>query len=297
MRIFVTGATGFVGSAVVSELIQSGHSVLGLARSDASASMLAAQGVDVLRGSLEDTEALRRGVESTDGVIHTAFNHNFSKMVENGEVERKAIAAMGEVLQGTARPIMITSGLAMVSQGELAVEQTTTNSALALPRTPEISAALLSELGVYTMVLRLPPTVHGQGDHGFVPILIQLAREKGVAAFIENGNNRWPAVHRLDAAHLYRLALEKGTPGAIYHAVGEEGIPFREIAGMIGRHLNLPVRSLQGEAVSEYFGWFSLFAGIDSPASSVWTQRELGWNAKQIGLLADMEQSGYFSAK
>lgn len=295
-RIFVTGATGFVGTAVVRELLQAGHHVIGLARSDSSANALAAAGAEVHRGDLEDLESLRRGVEKSDGVIHTGFNHDFSKFRDNCEADRRTIATLGAVLAGSDRPLVITSAMAIVPRGQLVTEDTAPLSGKAAhPRAASEEAAMaLAAQGVHVSVMRLPPSVHGEGDHGFVPHLITLARQKRISAYPGEGQNRWPAVHRLDAARLYRLVLEQGRGGARYHAVAEEGVPFRAIAEVIGRRLNLPVASLDVAATAAHFGWFAGFANMDVPASSRLTQTELGWTPQQPGLLADVDQDYYF---
>jgi len=293
MRVFVTGATGFIGSAIVRELIDAGHQVLALARSDSSAKSLVAAGADVHRGSLEDLESLRSGVAAADGVIHTAFIHDFSNYGPAAEADRRAIETLGGALAGSDRPLIVTSGTLLVQrQGSLATEEDAHN--LNFPRKSEEAVLALAARGVRTSVLRLPPSVHGNGDHGFVPRLISIARETGVSAFIEDGLNRWPAVHRLDAAHLYRLVLEKSSVGARYHGVADRGVPTREIAEVIGRHLNVPVVSKSREEAADHFGWIAPFFGMDGPASSAQTRERLGWRPVQPGLIADLSAEHYF---
>ena len=296
MRVFVTGATGFVGSAVVEELIKAGHRVLGLARSDAGAKSVAAAGAQVRRGDLEDLDSLRKGAAAADGVIHTAFIHDFSNYVPAAEKDKRAIETLGAVLAGSDRPFVVTAAtLFLERQGNLATEEDAWNSSF--PRKSEDAAVALAARGVHASIVRLPPSVHGDGDHGFVPAIINIAREKGVSAYVGDGLNRWPAVHRLDAARLYRLALEKGSAGAKFHGVADEGVPFREIAEVIGRRLNVPVVSKSSEEASNHFSWLGHFVGIDCPASSKRTQEQLGWKPKEIGLIADLEQGRYFEAQ
>ena len=298
MRVFVTGATGFVGSAVVEELVQAGYRVLGLARSDSSAKSLIAAGVEVHRGDLEDLDSLRSGVASVDGVIHTAFIHDFSKFKEACEIESHAIEALGSALAGSNRPLLITSGTALVTPGRLATEEdASVFTPDDFPRVATEQVALaLAERGIRVSLVRLSPSVHGEGDHGFVPTLIQIARDKGVSAYVGDGANQWTAVHRLDAAHLYRLVLEKGFAGARYHAVAEGGIAFRAIAEVIGSCLNIPVVSKSPEAAADHFGWFTQFAGLDCPASSELTQERLDWHPMQPSLLTDLRQGSYFNS-
>lgn len=293
MRVFVTGATGFVGSAVVQELINAGHQVLALARSEASAASIAATGADVHRGSLEDLESLRSGAAAADGVIHMAFIHDFTNYAPAAEKDGRAIETLGAALAGSNRPLVVTSGTLLIQrQGPLATEQ---DAAIPnFPRKSEQAAEAMASRGVRVSLLRLPPSVHGDGDHGFVPALIKLAREKGESAYVGNGLNRWPAVHRLDAARLYRLVLEKGSAGASYHAIGDEGVPFRDIAGVIGRRLGVPVVSKSSEQAAHHFGWLGHFVGIDSPVSSKLTEEKLDWRPERLGIIADLDRGTYF---
>src|SRR5579862_1808043 len=295
MKVFVTGATGFVGSAIVAELIEAGHKVLGLARSDAGAKSLAAVGADVHRGSLEDLESLRSGAAASDGVIHTAFIHDFSNYGPAAEKDRLAIETLGSALAGSRRTLVVTSGTLLVQRrSELATEEDPPVSTF--PRKSEDACVSLSTHGVTASVLRLPPSVHGDGDHGFVPRLISIAREKGASAYVGDGTNRWPAVHRLDAARLYRLALENGSAGAKYHAIGDEGIPFRDIAAAIGHRLNLPVVSKSPDEAAAHFDWMAHFVAIDCPASCAKTQQQLGWRPTHVGLIPDLDHGTYFDA-
>jgi nucleoside-diphosphate-sugar epimerase len=293
MRVFVTGATGFIGSAIVKELINAGYQVLGLTRSDAGARSLIAAGAQVHRGDLEDLESLRSGAAASEGVIHTAFIHDFSRLEAVCAVDRRAIEALGAALAGSDRPLIVSSGTAIaVTPGRLTTEEDAPNSPF--PRVAsEAAGASVAAQGVRVSVMRLPQ-VHDPVKQGLITYLIDLAREKGVSAYVGDGLNRWPAVHRLDAAHLYRLALEKGSAGARYNAVAEQGVPLREIAEVVGRGLKVPVVSKSPEEAGEHFRWLAHFVGHDIPASSALTQQRLGWRPIGPSLIADLKAMKYF---
>jgi len=294
MRIFLTGATGFIGSAVVPELINAGHRVLGLARSEAGAQSLLAAGAEVHRGDLDDLDSLRRGAALSDGVIHTAFNHDFSKFLANCESDRRVIEAMGGMLVGSSRPLLITSGTGMGNTvpGQPATEESF-DAGHPIPRVAsELAGISVAQRGVNVSVVRLPQ-VHDPVKQGLITPLIELARAKGVSAYVGDGQNRWPAVHRLDAARLYRLAFERQEAGSRYHAVAEEGVPLRDIAEVIGRGLKVPVVALSAEQAPAHFGWLGAFAGRDLPASGAQTRKTLGWHPSGPGLIADLEAMRY----
>jgi nucleoside-diphosphate-sugar epimerase len=297
MRVFVTGATGFVGSAVVRELIDAGHHVVGLARSDKAAASLTAAGAEVHRGALDDLDSLRSAAAASDGVIHTAFIHDFSDYVGACRTDRRAVQTLGEALAGSGRPFVVTSGTAMLPPGRLATEDDAPDTG-AHPRAASEGAALaFAARGVRVSVVRLPPSVHSEGDkHGFVPTMIGIARAKGVAAYVGDGSNRWPAVHQLDAAHLFCLALEAAPAGARLHGVGDEGVPLRDIAGVIGRHLGLPVAAISPEEADGHFTWLARFVSTDNPTSSSLTQKRLGWHPGRTALIPDLEEGHYFNA-
>ena len=302
MKVFVTGASGWIGSAVVPELISAGHQVIGLARSDASVAALEAVGAQVHRGTLDDLDGLHSAAAASDGVIHLAFKHDiaFSGDFQGAaDSDRRAIETIGEALTGSDRPFVIASGILGLTPGRVATERDASDpNSLAGPRaTSALKVLSLSAHGVRSSVLRLPPSVHGEGDDGFMATLIRIARASGVSGYIGDGSNRWPAVHQLDAAHLFRLALEKAPAGSVLHAVADEGVPIRSIAEVIGRHLGLPVVSISPEDAGKHFTWMGGFIGLDSPASSVLTQELLGWQPVNQGLLADLEQGHYFMNK
>jgi len=291
MRVFVTGATGWVGSVVVDELLGGGHEVLGLSRSEHNAAGLAAKGADVLRGTLDDLGRLADAAAAVDAVIHLAFDHDFSKIPEHSEQERRAIEAMGTALLGTDKPLLVTSGLALLAPGRVATEaDVPARPHPHFPRTNQVAAAALAERGVRVGVVRLATTVHGRGDYrGFIALLAKLARETGVSAYLDDGANRWPAVHVSDAGRLYRQVLEAGAPARAYHATAED-VPFHAIASAIGHALGLPAEPRP----REHFGWFAGFAGADSPASSARTRALTGWQPTGPTLLEDLAQPGYF---
>jgi nucleoside-diphosphate-sugar epimerase len=306
MRVFVTGASGWIGSAVVPELIGAGHQVTGLARSDASAAALTAAGAQVHRGTLDDLDRLRSAAAASDGVIHLAFKHDiaFSGGFQSAaDADRRAIETFGEALAGSDRPFAIASGTLGLAPGRVATERDGHGPDSAA--TPLIGGAQtrmanaqmtlsLASRGVRSSVVRLPPTVHGEGDNGFMATLVGIARDKGVSGYIGDGSNRWPAVHRLDAAHLFRLAVEEAPAGSVLHAIADQGVPIREIAEVIGRHLDLPVVAISAEDAGEHFGWLAGFLAADSPASSALTRELLRWQPVHPGLLDDLDKGHYF---
>jgi nucleoside-diphosphate-sugar epimerase len=306
MRIFVTGASGWIGSAVVPELLGAGHQVVGLARSDASADALSAAGVRVRRGTLDDLDILRDAAAASDGVIHLAFKHDiaFSGDFQGAaDADRRAVETFGEALAGSDRPFVLASGLLGVTPGHVATEQDGHEPDPAAagraggPQTRLATAELalsFAARGVRSSVVRLPPTNHGQGDNGFVPSLIGVAREKTAVGYVGDGSNRWPAVHRLDSARLFRLAVENAPAGSTLHAVADEGVPIRDVAEVMARHLGLPLVSISPENAGEHFGWLGAFVGLDAPASSVLTRELLSWRPTHPGLIADLEEGHYF---
>ena len=296
MRVFVTGPTGWIGSVVVQELLGAGHQVTGLARSDASAARAAAAGAAVVRGSLDDLDALRAAAAAADGVVHTGYIHDFSPAGDPAAaaaVDGRAIAAFGDALAGTGKPLVVASGLPHPPAGGVATEEVRSVDP-AHPRVSEPAALAVAERGVRASVVRLPPSVHGAGDYWFIPIFIGIARKTGVSAYVGDGANVWAAVHRVDAARLFRLALEQAPAGTLLNAVADEGVPFREIAEVIGRHLDVPVKSLPAGEASAHFGTLAGFAAYDVPASSALTRERFGWRPAEPGLIADLEEGHYF---
>jgi len=295
MRVFMTGAAGFIGTATTRELIAHGHQVVGLARSDANAEALKAAGAEVHQGSLEDLDSLRKGARETDGTIHLAFIHDFTKFAENGQIDKRAIEAMGDVLAGTNKPFIVTSGTAFIAPGKLGTEDMRP-AGEHLPRVSEQAGLAYAARGVRAMAIRLPQ-VHGEaGKAGLITYLFEIARQTRVVAYVGDGSARWPAAHRQDVARLYRLALEKGAADGIYHAVAEEGVPMIEICEVLGRALGVSVISVKQEDAGKYYGPLAMFAGLDLPASSEKTREWLGWTPKEIGLIADIGKAGYFAS-
>lgn len=307
MRFFITGASGWIGSAVVAELLDNGHEVLGLARSDASAAKLLAMGAQVHMGSLDDLDGLASAARSTDGVVHLAFMHDIAfsgDFLGAANADRRAVATFGEALEGSDKPLVIASGTTGYALGRPLTEHDghgasdTTDEVMSGPAlrgaTAEFTLSLASR-GVRSVVVRLPPTNHGQGDNGFIATLVAIARAKGVAGYIGDGANRWPAVHRLDSARLFRLAVESAPPASTLHAVADEGVPLRDVAGVMGRHLNVPVASIDPADAVEHFTWLGRFVGLDAPASSIFTRELMHWEPAQLGLIADLDQGHYFA--
>jgi len=305
MRVFVTGASGWIGSAVVPELTGAGHQVTGLARSDASAAALTAAGAQVHRGTLDDPGSLRSAAAAADGVIHLAFKHDiaFSGDFQGAaDADRRAVETFGEALAGSGRPFVIASGTLGLAPGRVATERDGRDPGSAAhlsggPQTRMATARMtlsLASRGVRSSVVRLPPTVHGEGDHGFMAALAGIARDKGVSGYIGDGSNRWPAVHRFDAAHLFRLALDNAPAGSVLHAVADQGVPIRAIAEVIGRHLGLPVAAISAQDAGEHFGWLGGYLAADSPASSTLTRELLGWRPAHPGLIDDLDKGHYF---
>ena len=298
MRVFVTGATGFIGSAVVRELLAGGHQVTGLARSDKAAAAVEAAGAEVFRGSLEDIGGLAAAAAAADGVIHTGYIHDFSPTgnpAAAAAVDGAAIAALGEALAGTKKPLVVASGLPATEPGQVVTEEVAATENPYWPRVSELAAMPFADKNVRVSVVRLPPSVHGEGDYAFVPALIGIAHARGLSAYVGEGRNVWPAVHRADAARLFRNAVERLPAGTLLNAIGDEGVPFRDIAETIGRHLDVPVKSLTAEESAEHFGTFAAFAAFDVPASSALTRHRFGWQPTEPGLIADLDQGHYFT--
>ncbi|MFF1418139.1 SDR family oxidoreductase [Streptomyces sp. NPDC058280] len=300
MRIFVTGASGWIGSAVVPELINAGHQVVGLARSDASATALTAAGAEVVRGTIDDLDVLRDAAAASDGVIHLAFKHDIAFTGDfqgAAEADRQAVDTFGDALAGTDRPFVLASGVAGLAPGRVAAERdmpTIDGSPMSIRSATAQAVLTLASRGVRSSVVRLSPTCHGDGDNGFMATLVAIARAKGVSGYIGDGANHWPAVHRLDAARLFRLAVEKAPAGSVLHGVAEEGVAIRDVAEVIGRHLDVPVTSVAPEAAAEHFTWLSAFLGLDMPASNTLTRELLDWQPTHPGLLEDLDKGHYF---
>ncbi|MFJ2647886.1 SDR family oxidoreductase [Streptomyces sp. NPDC087420] len=307
MRVFLTGASGWIGSAVVPELLSAGHDVLGLARSDAAADVLTRAGADVLRGTLDDLDTLRDAADKSDGVIHLAFKHDiaFSGGFEDAaDADRRAVDTFGEALAGSGRPLLIASGTLGLAPGRVGTEQDGRAPAAegahgsggpARRLATAQATTALADRGVRSSVVRLAPTVHGDGDHGFLATLVAIARERGVSGYVGDGAQRWPAVHRADAAHLFHLALENAPAGSVLHAVADEGVPIRAVAEVIGRHLDLPVVSVPPDDAAAHFTWLAPFVALDSPVSSAYTGDLLGWRPTHPGLLDDLDEGHYFT--
>jgi nucleoside-diphosphate-sugar epimerase len=295
MRVFVTGASGFVGSAIVQELLQAGHKVLGMVRSDSAAASLVKTGAEAHLGNLDDLESIKKGAAQCDAVIHTAFNHDFSRYKESCEDDRQIILALGSVLAGSNRPLVVTSGVGILRKAAPFTEDDAHPGSDVSPRAAtEEAAHAVAQQGVNTYIVRLPASVHAKGDHGFVPMLIDMAKEKKQSVYIGEGNNRWPAVHRSDAAVAYRLIIEKQPQQKVFHPVAEEGIPFKQIAAAIGKGLQLPTVSKEGADAEAHFGWFKHFAGMDCASASEQTRKTLGWEPKHPTLLEDLTSGKYF---
>jgi nucleoside-diphosphate-sugar epimerase len=290
MRIFVTGATGFIGSVTILELIRAGHHVVGLARSNEASAALTKAGAKPHPGSLTDLESLKTGARDSDGVIHLGFIHDFSKWQENGRIDLAAINAMVDVLAGSDRPLVVTSGTALLAKGRLVTEaDLAEKDGAGSIRGPSENATIeAASKGVRSCVIRLSPSVHGKGDHGFVPMLVKIARDKGFSGYIGEAANRWPAVHRLDAARLYRLAVENGKAGSTFHGAAEEGVAFHEIAKAIGIAAGVPTKQIAAEEAAQHFGFLGAFVGMDNPTSSELTRKTLGWAPQEIGLVDDV---------
>jgi nucleoside-diphosphate-sugar epimerase len=294
MRVFITGAAGFIGQATTKELIANGHEVVGLARNDANVETLKKLGAKVHRGSLEDAESLKNAAKDADGVIHLAFIHDFTKFAENGQIDKRAIETIGEVLAGTDKPFVVTSGTGFLAPGRLATEDDVSPAGEGVPRVSEAAAFAFAKRGVRVSAIRLPQVHGGEGKAGFVGFLYEAARQKRVSGYVGDGHERWPSAHRSDVAVLYRLALEKGRAGAAYHAVAEEGVPTRAMAEVFAKVLKVPLVSIKPEDAQAHFGFIAMFAGLDIPASSAKTRAELGWTPKEIGLIEDISRPGYW---